>query len=340
MLKNKWFIKIIRAMLIGSISSYIFCPTCFSDPQEDNFRVLLYYCLTFFIIYELISFGVKIINNKYNWISETNKIIVANVLLILLIFLPLNYIAVELNFGLFPESYSRVQIYSLKLNNLFAALLILLYVNSTYFFSSWEKSVIKTQEVGKQSVKQELLALKNQINPHFLFNNLNTLTHLVSENNQEAESYILQLSNIYRYLLDEKKADIVAIEKELKMLHSLIYLQKIKHGENIQFIYDEKEFKEFQIATFTLQLLIENTIKHNTITEKAKLQVHMFLEDDYLVVKNNVLEKPNYVYSSGIGLDNIISRYRLLSKKNVLIEESDSSYVVKIPIIKYEDSIN
>lgn len=338
MLKNKWFIKTIRALLIGSISSFVFCPTCFSDPQEENVRVLLYYCITFFVIYELIEFGVRKFNKSYNWIAQPYKMVAANTALIVLVFLPLNYIAVELNFGSFPERYSRSQIYFLKLNNLFTALLILLYINSKYFFSSWEKSVIKTQEISKQQVKQELLALKNQINPHFLFNNLNTLTHLVSEQKPEAEAYILELSNIYRYLLDEKKADLVAIEKELSMLHSLLYLLKIKHGENIQFTYHETDFKNFKIATFTLQLLLENAVKHNVITREDKLYIEMYMEESYMVIKNNVLKKPNNVYSSGIGLDNIISRYKLLSKNNVLIEESEAHFIVKIPVITHEST--
>ncbi|HPF12280.1 MAG TPA: histidine kinase [Flavobacteriaceae bacterium] len=328
--------KITRAVLIGGISSFVFCPTCFSDPEEENARVLLYYSLTFFLIYELVDMGVKYFNKKYDWITQPRKMILANVLLIVLAFLPLNYLGVELTFGPYPESYTPTQIYFLKLNNLFTALLVLLYINSKYFFSSWEKSVVQTQEMSKQQVKQELLALKNQINPHFLFNNLNTLTQLVSENNPAAEAYIFQLSNIYRYLLDEKKADIVAIEKEFKMFHSITYLLKIKYGENLQFVYNEADFNNFKIATFTLQLLIENAVKHNVITADAPLFIHLYLEDSYLVIKNNVLKKPNYVYSSGIGLDNIISRYKLLSKRNVLVEESEAFFIVKIPILSYE----
>ncbi|MEZ4816391.1 MAG: histidine kinase [Flavobacteriaceae bacterium] len=336
MLKNKWFKKIIRAILIGGFSSFIFCPYCFSDPQEENARVLLYYILTFFVVYELAEMSAKYFNKKYNWITQLYKILWANAVFIVLVFIPLNYIAIEIIFGLYPEQYSEAQIYFLNLNNLFTIIIVLLYINSTYFFSSWEKSLIKNQEISKQRIKQELLALKNQINPHFLFNNLNTLSHLVSEKSQEAEAYIIQFSTIYRYLLEEKKADLVAIEKEFKMIHSFMYLLKIKHGDAVEFIYKTEDFKNFKIATFTLQLLIENAVKHNIISPENKLFISIFVEHPYLIVKNNVLQKANYIYSSGIGLDNIINRYKILSQKEVIIEETDKEFVVKIPIIDYE----
>lgn len=333
MFKNKWVIKIIRAIIIGSIIAYIFCPTCFTNPEENNFKVLAYYIISFFITYEIISFGVTIISKKFNWISQPVKMILANSTLILFIFLPINYLGVELNFGSYPERYSRLGIYYLKLNNMYTSIFIILYINSNNFLFSWKKAVLKSQELSKQQIKFELLALKNQINPHFLFNNLNTLSHLVSEDNSKAEEYIFEFSNIYRYLLDEKKKDMVIIEKEFNMLNSFIYLLDVKYGNNINFTFDKTEFKNFKIATFTLQLLIENAVKHNIITDDSKLYIDIFVENNYLIVKNNVLEKPKYIYSSGIGLNNIINRYKLLTDKSVIIEESELIFIVKIPII-------
>ncbi|MEZ4874647.1 MAG: histidine kinase [Flavobacteriaceae bacterium] len=299
--------------------------------------MLLYYILTFFAVYELAELTAKYFNKKYNWITRPYKMLWANAAFILLVFIPLNYFAIEIIFGLYPEQYGKEQIYFLKLNNLFTVIIVSLYINSTYFFSSWEKSLIKNQEISKQHIKQELLALKNQINPHFLFNNLNTLSHLVSEKSPEAEEYIVQLSTIYRYLLEEKKADVVPIEKEFNMLHSLIYLLKIKYGNTIEFLYQKEDFKNFNIATFTLQLLIENAVKHNVVSKENKLFIHIFLDGSYLTIKNNVLQKANYVYSSGIGLNNIISRYKILSDKEVIIEESEKEFIVKIPLIDHED---
>jgi len=333
MLQNKWFIKIIRTILIGSFSSFIFCPGCFANPLENNFKVLLYYILTFFVIYEIITIGVAFISKRYNWIKQPIKMILANTVLILAVFLPINYLGVKLNFGSYPEKYPPIAIYFLILNNIFTSLFVLLYINSKNFLFSWKKAVLKSQELSKQQVKFELLALKNQINPHFLFNNLNTLSHLVSEDNSKAEEYIFEFSKIYRYLLDEKKEDLVIIEKEFNMLNSFIYLLDIKYGNNINFIFKKTEFKNFKIATFTLQLLIENAVKHNVITDDSKLYINLFIENKFLIVKNNVLEKPKNIYSSGIGLNNIINRYKLLIDKSVIIEDSEVTFIVKIPLI-------
>jgi len=338
MITNKWLVKIIRAVLIGSVNSFVFCPSCASNPNQDIIKVLLYYIITFFVIYELIDIAVKYFNKKYNWIKQPKRLIAANALFILLLFLPINYIAVELNFGNFPELYSKAQIYFLKLNNLFIALLIMLYLNNKHFYNFWEKSVIKRQEISKLQIKYELSALKNQINPHFLFNNFNTLTHLVSEQHPEAESYVLQLANMYRYLLDEKKEDIVAIEKEFKMMQSFIYLLKIKYDNSIDFDYKESSFTNYKIAPFTLQLLIENAVKHNVINEENKLIIQLFTEKDFLVIRNNNLDTPSNIYSSGIGLTNIKNRYKLLSKKDIIIKETSKTFSVKIPKIINENS--
>lgn len=332
MTKNKWFIKTIRAILVGGISSFVYCPQCFTNPQEENLRVLIYYIIAFFITFEIISLGVKIINKKYNWIQKPAKIIIANAILLFFVFIPINYIGVYLNFGYF-ERFSAYDIYFLNLVNVFTAVIILLYENSNYFLSSWEKSVVQVQEVSKQQAEYELQALKNQINPHFLFNNLNTLSFLVSEKNPQAEDYLLQLSNIYRYLLEERKSHLVAIEKEFEMIDSFIYLLKIKYEDTVQFIYDVNDFKNFDIATFTLQLLVENAVKHNVINDENHLRIHFYKEDNYLVVKNNILSKKQHIYTSGIGLENIKTRYEILSKNPVIIIESKNEFIVKIPII-------
>jgi len=332
---KKIAIKIVRAVLIGGISSYAFCPNCFLESSNENlFRVFLYYILTFFIIYELVLFKVKIISKKLNWIKDYKKIIFINALFIIVIFLPLNYIAINLIFGIYPERYSGFTLYFLNLNNFFTTIIVLLYINSKNFFFFWKETYTKTQELAKHKIKSELLALKNQINPHFLFNNLNTLTHLISKKNNQAEEYIFQLSKIYRYLLDEKNSDIVSINKEVKMLNSFIYLLHVKYEKNIQFLINKEKFNVYKIATFTLQMLVENAVKHNVISNINKLIITIEINKDYLIIKNNVLDKPNILYSSGIGLENIINRYKLLTNYDVLIIESDKEFIVKIPLLK------
>lgn len=331
---QKWFIKIIRAALYGSVSSYLFCPSCYTSTSSENIlKVLLYYFLVFLITYEIINFGVKLINKKYNWINNTKQIIIANTLLILLIFLPLNYIGVELNFGAYPENFSQEEIYFLKLVNFFTALLILFYLNSSNFLYSWKKSVIEKQELGRQQIKYELLALKNQINPHFLFNNLNTLSHLINKNKEIAEEYIYQFSKIYRYLLEQKNSNLVSIEDEIKMIESLVYLLQVKHEKNIKIIFAKTKFKNFKIAPFTLQMLLENVVKHNVINDDHQLTIVISKDEKHVFVKNNLTEKPNAIFSAGIGLENIINRYRLLTDEPVIIIENKTEFIVKIPII-------
>lgn len=325
--------RILLAALIGTFNSFLFCPTCFWNPTEPNLNVLIYYFLSFFITYEILSFGVKVISKKYNWITEPRKIIIANLILLLFIYLPINFVALELNFRPHPDRFDNLHIYSLNRHNFLTALVVLLYLNSFNFLSSWKKSNKNEQELLKHQAKHELQALKNQIDPHFLFNNLNTLSHLVEEKSPLAEKYIYQLSTIYRYLLEQKNRDLVFISKELINLRALIYILEVKHGNNLNFVIDETEFEEYKIATFTLQMLVENAVKHNVIDRTNILTIAIHCQNKYLVIENNITNRPNIAYSSGIGLTNIVERYKLLTDKEVFIKEDENNFEVKIPLL-------
>lgn len=325
--------RILIAVLIGTFNAFLFCPTCFWNPTEPNINVLIYYFLSFLITFEILRFGVRIIDHKYNWIVEPKKIIIANLLLLILIYLPINFIALELNFRPHPERFDNWHIYALNRHNFVTAIIILFYLNSVNFFTAWKKSNQKEQELLKHQSKHELKALKNQINPHFLFNNFNTLSHLVEEKSPLAEKYIYQLSTIYRYLLDQNNKDLVLISKEYVMLKALIYILEVKHGNSLNFNINDTNFDHYKIATFTLQMLVENAVKHNVIDGGNKLVINISLETKHLIVKNNVTKRPNIVYSSGMGLNNIASRYKLLSEEEIDIEENEDYFIVKIPLL-------
>ncbi len=331
-IKNIGF-KLLLALVFGVINSVAFCPSCFSNPQEPNDRVILYYSLAFLLTYEIIALGVRLIGKRFDWIKEQRKVIIANILWMLLIYVPLNYIAVELNFRHHPDRFNDAMIYFLKLNNFLLALILICYFNMKLFFNSWKESKRKEQELKEHEIKHELKALKNQINPHFLFNNLNTLSHLVKEDSNLAEQYIYQLSKVYRYLLEQKNADLVIISKEYEALKALIYILEVKHEKNLTFKIDEKHFNQYKVATFTLQMLVENALKHNVIDHANQLNIEIFIDNKHLIIRNNITKQPTVAFSSGIGLKNIINRYQLISEKLVDINENENFFTVKIPLL-------
>jgi LytS/YehU family sensor histidine kinase len=175
--------------------------------------------------------------------------------------------------------------------------------------------------------------LKNQVNPHFLFNSFNALSNLVYEDPDKAVKFIKQLSEVYRYVLDTRDREVVSLEEELRFLQSYIYLQKIRFAEKLT-IDIQLENVNSQIAPLALQILVENAIKHNIVSEDDPLQVKIYPDNGFIAVENNLQKKSMGVEpSAGVGLENICRRYEFLSDKKVEILEDTDRFLVKLPIL-------
>ncbi len=200
------------------------------------------------------------------------------------------------------------------------------------FFKEWKKAIIREEELKRNILELEYASLKNQVNPHFLFNSLNVLTSLVGKND-DAVKYIKKLSDVYRYLLENKDKQTVSLETELKFTEAYIYLHKIRFGENLKSKINVSD-KNFSIVPLSLQMLIENAIKHNIISEDEPLSIDISSSDKYIIVKNNLQVKNTRKTSLNIGLENIKKRYSYLTDKEVVIRKSNDSFVVKLPLLK------
>jgi len=186
----------------------------------------------------------------------------------------------------------------------------------------------------EENIRSQFETLKNQVNPHFLFNNLNVLSSLIHIDQKSAARFVRQMSKVYRYVLDYKDKETVRLTEEMEFLNSYFYLLKTRFGNNL-IIETEipEEFLEKQIAPMAVQMLIENAIKHNIISQTKPLTIKMMVEDRYLVVINKLQIKSSVELSSGIGLQNIKKRYEFLTSAKVIIEESLEYFTVKIPLI-------
>lgn len=205
---------------------------------------------------------------------------------------------------------------------------------SVFLLNKWRFSLAELERFKKENAEFRFESLRSQVNPHFLFNSLNTLSSLVYDNQEKAELFIRELSDVYRYILENRENELIKLEKELLVAKSYIYLNQIRFGENLKVnINIQEQSDQIMIAPLTLQLLIENAIKHNVISEKKPLFLSIQKNENYLVVKNNLQKKESKDYSSGLGLKNIKSRYSFLSEKEVGIFEDEKEFVVKIPLI-------
>jgi sensor histidine kinase YesM len=206
------------------------------------------------------------------------------------------------------------------------------FMHSRAFLLNWKQAIINSEMLKKENIAAKYESLKNQVNPHFLFNSFNALSNLVYEDQDKAVSFIKQLSEVYRYVLDTRDKEVVTLEEEKKFLASYLYLQQIRFGDKLKLQVSLDGVKSM-VAPLVLQMLVENAIKHNVISEENPLMIRVYSRDNFIVIENNLQKKTILSEDSpGIGLDNIQKRYEFLSDKKVEITQSDM-FSVKLPII-------
>jgi hypothetical protein len=232
---------------------------------------------------------------------------------------------------------------NLKLDNLFLVATWVLYVLGTTtmngiliaenFMYRWRDSIRETARLEKEKALVQFDNLKNQINPHFLFNALSALDSLISENPKLASQFLQHLSRVYRYVLQNKERTTVALEVELQFIENYIFLVETRFQKSMNIkILVPADFSERLIVPVALQILIENAIKHNIANEENPLCIEVSVADDYLIVQNNFQPRTNVETSNGQGLENLKSLYRFLSDKPMLVERGQK-FKVSVPLL-------
>ncbi|HMD00995.1 MAG TPA: histidine kinase, partial [Ferruginibacter sp.] len=206
---------------------------------------------------------------------------------------------------------------------------------SIYFMNELKDSIEEKETLKRESLNAQLNALKTQVNPHFLFNNLNTLAAVIPEDPDLAVEFVQQMSKVYRHILDIKDDTSIPLKDELEVLKAYGFLLKTRFGRNLDIeinVPDEK-LKQ-RIVPYSLQLLMENAIKHNIVSSEKPLKISVFAENGQIVVSNNLQMKNQVNESTGIGLDNIRNRYKLLGNKQVNVAASGENFTVSIPLLE------
>lgn len=187
----------------------------------------------------------------------------------------------------------------------------------------------------KENIKAQFEILKNQVNPHFLFNSLNVLSSLIYINQDSAATFVRQLSKVYRYVLEYKDQETISLQFELEFLDSYVFLLKTRFDQNLHIdIQIDKSHNQKQIAPMAMQLMFENAIKHNVISKQKPLYIKVFVdESNFLTVSNNLQKKSSVEHSSKIGIKSINKRYQYLTEEKIKIIETKEDYTVKLPLI-------
>ena len=203
------------------------------------------------------------------------------------------------------------------------------------FHERWKKVAVEAEQLKMENLQTQLDSLKAQVNPHFLFNSLNSLSSLITEDAMKAEKFLDELSKVYRYLLRTNVDDLTTLAEELQFLFSYYHLLKIRYGESlfIQVAIDDR-YREFLLPPLTIQLLVENAVKHNLMMKSLPLKICIKTDNGRLVVTNNLQRKVRKVTSNRVGLNNITRKYKLLKQEDILVTEDNGEFSVFIPLIK------
>jgi hypothetical protein len=219
-------------------------------------------------------------------------------------------------------------------NSLMIALCVSAIFFGLYFYKYRQETRVKQQKIIAGAASAQFDALKNQLDPHFLFNSLNVLTSLIEEDPQQAQRFTTGLSKVYRYVLEQKNKEVVPVDEEFAFARTYVRLLKMRFEDSIVFdIPEQSANPEGKIVPLSLQLLLENAVKHNVVTQESPLHIKVEERGGFIVVTNTLQPKQVVKKSSGVGLQNIRNRYSLLTRRQVAIKMADGTFEVAIPIL-------
>lgn len=345
-MKRKNFIT----LLWISLATSMFFFFAFTDEKTiENF--LLTVLISFMYSFVLAGGNGMLndfLNKKFPWSEATTKRAVISIISILIANIILVYFCNYVNFVLFQKTVNTAEYFSGRYNfiNWFTinvALLISAFLHARGFMEELKKTSKKEvveQKLIAKSANAQFESLKNQLDPHFLFNSLNVLSSLIDENPRQAQKFTASMSKIYRYVLEQKDKELVTVEDEIEFAKTYCDLLKTRFEDSVDFVFDvdQEDYRRY-VVPLSLQLLLENCIKHNFATSSKPLIIKVFSENDTLCIENNLQVREQMKESAGIGLANIVQRYSLLTKKNVFIEKSEDYFKVKLPILSGKPNV-
>lgn len=312
------------------------------DKSVHSYLLTLAISMMYSFGYGLSNFAFNnFLDRKFSWKTQTTKRTIAAIIGALLLNIFLTYLFNYIYFvGI--ENVSTEDFFSAKYGfiNWFyinIALLVSTFLHARGFMIAMKQSArseVIEQKLIAKSANAQFESLKNQLDPHFLFNSLNVLSSLIDENPTQAQTFTNSMSKIYRYVLEQKDKEWVSVEEELDFAKTYCELLKTRFEDAVQFEFQvQPEYTKAFVVPLSLQLLLENAIKHNFATSQNPLLIKIYNLENNLVVENNIQARNNESNRQGIGISNIVQRYSLLTDRNVFIEKSNEFFRVKLPIL-------
>jgi len=277
------------------------------------------------------------IRRRFPLLNQTRKRIFFIVLTFVLVMSP-SVLLIFFAFDYFSILGYQLSYYDLKMGLLVGFIVDIVFETLwevVYIINKYKENLAENAMLEQMSISLEFENLKGQVNPHFLFNCFNTLSSLISEDKNEAERFLNELSKVYRYLLKNNEEGVATLESELAFIQSYYRLLKTRHGDALQLQTEiDKKYHHYLLPSLSLQLLVENAVKHNVVSRQQPLMIEIFTTTaNQLVVNNNLQCKLKKESSTHIGLNNIAMKYKLLQQSGFQVVEGDKNYMVVLPLI-------
>lgn len=334
---------IVRVALVSLYALLVMKLVTFVMPNDNveynspiPKQVFLFFYLFFFNLnVEGSLFFDRYLNKKLPWFYFSKKRIIIQFVFIIL----WAFISIGIPFTAWYYINGKSLIYPRTPVIIFIGavvfLLVFIVISMTInFFRQWKISLLDAEHYKQEKLKADYRILQNQVNPHFLFNSLNVLISEIKHDPKTAVEFTRKLSNVYRYVLQSKNHDLISLQKELEFIDSFVYLHKVRIGDALEYLLNiSEETLQMQLPPLTLQILIENAIKHNVANEENVLKISIENDGDNKLIVSNNLQTIENADSTYIGLSNLSKRFELLKKDGFTYCEQGEKFVVTIPLI-------
>lgn len=298
-----------------------------------------YNILIAFVIWQGNRYLLFSLRSYFNWFKKPIRKIIALVIAVSFFTIPISYVMLIGWYQLFKNGQVNWQVISTSTLIIMICVLFITHVYETVFLvKESESEMLRNEQLERAKAEAELQALKNQIDPHFMFNSLNALSYLIDENPKKAKAFNENLADVYRYILQNKARGLVMVSEEVIFLQDYFSLQKIRYEDAVLLEIDlaDEIFEQYMMPPISLQILAENAFKHNEFSIHDPLQIKVFCENERIIVVNRVRKKELTKQSSKTGLLNLQERYKLTTAMPIEIKETDKSFTAYLPILKMD----
>lgn len=331
----------IIALVISVAISISYCPHCYTSWQ--GFLTVVDDVLYGFTLAMAIGLGLGYIEGRIqrhiSWLKEPVKRLFAEVVIVttysfcVSVVILISFYFIK-GYFTFPVVDWEVVLQGVKLPMLIAYVMTFFFT-SRAFLTEWRQAAVHAEKLRTEQFAGQYRLLRDQLNPHFLFNSLNVLSNVIYEDQDKAADYVQQLARFYRYVLEVQNEEVVSLKKELEFGERYLYLQKLRFGANLIIENTVRVMEDEVVPPMSIQLCLENVLKHNAVSQAEPLRISLSRDGNLLIIQNQLNpRKTETKEGTGVGLQNIKQRYQLLSGEDVIVEQQLNTFTVKLPILK------